>query len=410
MKTTLAVIFAVLLGFGLGYFYVSRKATEKAALATSEESTWAAEKAALEQQLADARRRTPEVRTLTKTFSTTVTNRMSPEEILARLAKMNPETSEDSRNQVLRQVVHHLQMLVEQGEDSLPVLRDFLKQNKDVDYSTDVLNAAGERVNRTGAAAWSSRYATLTDFLVPPSLRLGLIDALDQIGGEKAQGILAEVLDTTGRGVEVAHLARVLQREAPDKYRENSLKAAKDLLSNPPAVSEPNRIDENARAYLYQVLAMYRDTSFAEIAQKQLVGADGRIDRQALNYLSNTLKEQAVPALFAAYKNPELTNPAEKSTLMNAVLSFVGPSAPANQMLGEVIANEEVPSGIRALTIKNLAGAGAGDRPEDPGVVQSRLDVLLQLRGTTKDERILRAIDDTRTTLEQLLNALRARK
>lgn len=409
MKTTLALIFAALLGFGFGYFYFSRKVAEKSALATSEESNWAAEKAALEHQLADARRRTPEVRTLTKTLSTTVTNSISPEEIIARLAKMNPETSEDSRNQVLRQVVHHLQMLVEQGEAALPVVRDFLKQNKDVDYSTDVLNAAGERVGRSGAAAWTSRYATLTDFLVPPSLRLGLIDALDQIGGETAQGILAEVLDTTGRGVEVAHIARVLQREASDKYRENSIKAAKDLLSNPPAINEPNRIDENARAYLYQVLTMYRDTSFAETAQHQLVSADGRIDKQALNYLSSTLKEQSVPALYAAYKSPAMTNLSERSTLMNAVLSFAGPSVQANQLFGEVVASQEIPSGIRAFTIKNLAGASAGERPADQSVVQSRINLLQELRGATKDERILRAIDETRTALEQLLGALRAR-
>jgi hypothetical protein len=250
----------------------------------------------------------------------------------------------------------------------------------------------------------------LTDFLVPPSLRLGLIDVLDQISGETAQGILAEVLDTTGRGVEVAHIARVLQREAPDKYRDNSIKAAKDLLSNPPAISEPNRIDENARAYLYQVLAMYRDTSFAENAQKQLVGADGRIDKQALNYLSTTFKEQSVPALYTAYKNPVMTNLMEKSTLMNAVLSFAGPSDQANQLFGEVIASEEIPSGIRALTIKNLAGTSAGDRPDDANVVQSRINLLQTLRGVTKDERILRAIDDTRTVLEQLLLASRGRK
>ena len=69
---------------------------------------------------------------------------------------------------------------------------------------------------------------------MPPSLRLGLIDVLDQIGGDQAQGILAEQLDTTGRAIEVAYIARVLQDEAPDKYRDNALKAAKELLASPP--------------------------------------------------------------------------------------------------------------------------------------------------------------------------------
>ncbi len=410
MKTVLAVLLAVVLGFAAGYLYLSRKNAEGAARNSADESNWAAEKAALEQQLADARRRTPEVRTLTNTLNTTVTNRLAPQEILARLAKLNPETSEEPRNHVLRQVVHHLQMLAELQEEALPVIRDFLKQNKDIDYSNDALNAAGERVSRSGTGSWATRRAALTDFLVPPSLRLGLIDVLDQIGGEEAQGILAEVLDTTGRGVEVAHIARVLQGEAPDKYRDNALKAAKDLLANPPAIDQPNRIDENARSYLYQVLAMYNDTSFAQTAQQMLVTAGGQIDRQALNYLSTTLKEQAVPQLYAAYKDSKLTNMMERSSLMNVILGFTGASAQANQIFSEVIASEETPSGIRAFTIKNLAGGQGTDRPTDPQVLQSRISLLADLRGRTKDERLLRAIDDTRTTLEQLLDAVKAGK
>src|SRR5438093_4182055 len=245
MKTVIAVLLAAVIGFGAGYFYLSRKQAEKSASAANPESDWAADKAALEQQLAEARRRAPEVRTVTRT--TTVTNRLSADEILARLARLNPETSEESRNHVLRQVVYNLQLLASLGEEALPVIHDFLKQNRDIDYSVDVLNAAGERVGRSAASSWATRNVTLTDFLVPPSLRLGLIDVLDQIGGETAQGILAEVLDTTGRRVEVPHTSRVLQREVPGKYRDNALKAAKELLANPPPIDQPNRIDDNAR-------------------------------------------------------------------------------------------------------------------------------------------------------------------
>src|SRR5436309_14263104 len=123
MKTVIAVLLAVGLGFAAGYLYLSRKNAETAARNSADASDWAAEKAGLEQQLADARRRTPEVRTLTKTFSTTITNKLAPQEILARLSKLNPETSEESRNQVLRQIVHHLQMLADLQDEALPVIR-----------------------------------------------------------------------------------------------------------------------------------------------------------------------------------------------------------------------------------------------------------------------------------------------
>ena len=58
MKTVIAVLLAVGLGFAAGYLYLSRKNAETAARNSADASDWAAEKAGLEQQLADARRQT----------------------------------------------------------------------------------------------------------------------------------------------------------------------------------------------------------------------------------------------------------------------------------------------------------------------------------------------------------------
>jgi hypothetical protein len=255
MKSFIAVLIAASVGFGSAWVMTSRRHETKVAQIAATEAGWQNEKAFLEQSLAEAKKRHVEVRTVTRT--TEVTNRLAASEILERLTKLNPRTGSESRTRTFRKIVHHLQMLVELDSEALPVIHDFLKQNIDVDYASDVLNEAGERVSRGGFA---SRSVARTDFLVPPSMRLGLVDVLAQIGGEEAQGILAGVLDTTGRGVEVAYIARVLQDEVPGKFRENALKAARDLLANPPAYDQPNRLDENARAYLYQVLSMYNDT------------------------------------------------------------------------------------------------------------------------------------------------------
>jgi hypothetical protein len=402
MKTALALLTALLLGAGLGYYYQARRHAESVARAGAEESSWASEKAALEQQLAEARRGAGGVRTVTRTQTATVTNRASPAELLQRLVRLNPDTGDDTRNRTLRQVVHHLQLLADCGAEALPPIRQFLKANQDLDYSQDLLNAAGERVGRTGQASWNARNPARTDFLVPPSLRLGLIDVVAQIGGDEAMGILAETLDTTGRGVEVAHIARILQADAPGRYREASLKAAKDLLSNPVAAGSPNRIDENARAYLYQVLALHQDTSFATTAQSQLVSVEGRVDRHALEYLSGAFREQAVPALYEACRNPRLTNQAERAVLVDAVLAFTGPSAQANQLFTETIGREDIPAGVRAFTIQGLAGGSGREIPTDPAVIQARVQLLQALRGQLKDERLLLAIDQTRVALERL--------
>src|SRR5690349_806567 len=267
MKVALALLVAVALGFGAGWLVHTRMHVQEMSRMTVAESDLQNKNAYLEQSLADARKGRPEIRTLTKTVTTTVTNRMAPTEIIEKLTQLNPNGGDESRNRILRQIVYHLEMLAALGPETIPFIHDFLKQNKDVDYTTDIVNASGQRVSRTGAGSFSIRNIASTDFLVPPSLRLGLVDVLAQVGGEDAQSILAQVLDTTGRGVEVAYIARLLQDEAPDKYKENALRAARDLLANPPPVTSPNRLDENARAYLYQVLAMYKDTAFAEQAQ-----------------------------------------------------------------------------------------------------------------------------------------------
>jgi hypothetical protein len=399
MKTAVAVLLAVLAVFGGGYYVGSKKHSDKAGQLAATEAEWQNEKAFLEQSLVEARRKQVEVRTVTRTTSTTITNKLSAQEILEKLLKLNPSVGEEARNRIFRQIVHHLQMLVDLGPEALPVVQVFLQQNKDVDYVSEPLNESGERI-RTG---FTSRFVARTDFLVPPSLRLGLVDVLDQIGGEEAEAVLAEVLDTSGRGVEVAYVARVLEETNPGKYRDNALKAAKDLLANPPSIDLPNRIDDNARAYLYQVLAMYRDNSFAQIAQEQLIMPDGRVDRQALGYLSNTLKEQGVPALYAAYKDQRLTNQNERAHIQNAVLAFTGPSAEANELFKQIISDEKVPAAIRSFAIVGLAGGAGKEKPYDPQLIQSRLTLLHNFRSYLKDEKLLKSIDDTKVVLEQIL-------
>ncbi len=403
MKVVIAFVLAVALAFGAGWLVHTRMHVAEVSRMAAAESNLQTEKAYLEQSLSDARKGRPEVRTMTKTVTTMVTNRLAPGEVIEKLTQLNPNGGDESRNRILRRIVFHLEMLAELGPPAIPAIQDFLKQNKDVDYTTDIVNASGQRVSRTGSGAFSARNVASTDFLVAPSLRLGLVDVLAQIGGEEAQSILAQVLDTTGRGVEVAYIARVLQDEVPDKYKENALRAARDLLANPPPVTSPNRLDENARAYLYQVLAMYKDASFSEQAQKQIVSAEGTVDRQAMNFLTTTLQDKAVPALYAAYTDQRLTNQIERGTILNAILNYTGPSSQANGVFGQLVGDDSLPVGIRALAIQGLAGGSNKEIPSDPQLIQARIDVLRDVRGRLKDERLLRSIDETTVKLQQIL-------
>lgn len=405
MRTFLALLLSAVTGFVVSYWLFGSRGEGGAATASSGEEASGGSEKGLKFTPSHHREVPTDVRVVTRTLYTTGTNQLGAKEVLGLLLKLHPNVGEESRNRVFRQIIYYLEMLAQMGPDSVPVIQEFLQRNQDVDYSGDLINASGERISRP---AFASRIVTRTDFIVPPSLRLGLVGALDQIGTPAATRVLVEMLDTTGRGIEVAYLARVLQDRSPDEYRENALKAAKDLLANPPTIERPNRIDDNSRAYLYAVLAMYHDTSFVETAQSLLVTPEGRVDRQAMNYLSNTLQEQAVPALYSAYKSDKVTSQTDRTQLLNALLNFTGPSPQANEVFKEIVSDEKVPATIRGFSIQSLAGAPGREGPSDPQIIEARLQFLRNLRDGFKDERLLKVIDETRAALEQLKNGVLA--
>ena len=139
---------------------------------------------------------------------------------------------------------------------------------------------------------------------------------------------------------------------------------------NPPAVDSPDRLDELSKSYLYGVLEFYKDTSFAVNAQQMLVGADGRLDQDAMDYLSTVLKDQSVSALYAAYQNSNLTNQSDKMSLGRQLMGYVGENSQANQFFTDTLNNPDVDARVKMFSVIQLAGGGFGpfsaDEPTDP--------------------------------------------
>ncbi len=399
MKNRLLIMVVTAVSFAAAYWVVSflKEAKFQRELA-AREAAWQVERSGME-AAGTAGQKSERIRTIVKSSGP---QRESPQVILDKLINLKPGEGDETRNRVIRRILTEFQRLVDHGPDSLPVIRTFLAENRDVDYVADDISESGERSGR--GDRFTSRNPVRTDFLAPPSLRLGLLDTLKQIGGDDAEKILAQTLATTGRGVEVAYLARILEEQSPGKHRDTALAAAKDLLTNPPKIEMPNRLDENARAYLYEVILMYQDTSFAPTAQKRLVSSDGRIDRQALYFLDALLKDQAMPGIYTAYKDTRLTNQWERTVLVDMAANYAGPSEPANTIFAEAVANDAVQASLRAFTVKHLAGSAHGTAPKDPQVIRARLQLLENIKPTIKDAQILRSLDETSASLQKLLN------
>jgi hypothetical protein len=414
MKTLIAVlVVAGVVGLATFKFVSQQDATKL----NQAQAAWDVEKAQLQAEAQKQPERVVVEKTVTN--SAPAMAEESAQEILNDLLALKPGTG-NARNAVLRKVVYKLELLTSHGAAALPAIHNFNSQNIDAPYdplandATTATNSGtadnrrgfGGRNSGRGEARRARDLANLgSTWVAPPTLRLGVIGVLKEIGGAGAEQELAYMLGTTGRGVEVAYLAVTLEQMAPGKYRDAVVAAARELLMTPPSADNLDRLDALAKSYLYGVLEFYKDTSFAVNAQQALVGADGRLNLDALDYLSQTLKDQSVSALYAAYQNPNLTNQMDKIDLGREMLGYVGQNSQANQFLTETLQNQTLDARAKTFAVARLAGGGFGpftaDAPQDPQVVNNRIQLLTSLQPQfAADEQLSQVITATISSLQ----------
>jgi hypothetical protein len=365
MKKLLTVMIAVALGASAGALLTAKKlAVRHKAQLAEERAAWQSEKDVLEAALDEARSQATVVPLPTAQApaarATPVTpTKASPAEIVAKLRALRP-TRPDART--TRQTIAMLEELIAAGPPALPAIREFLALNEDAYFATPARGRADE-------------------WIVPPTLRLGLLDAVKQIGGPEAETLLAEVLSATGRGAEVSWLARALQDMAPNKYRDVALTAARNLLARPPAAGV-NPADRSERDQLFGVLTMFGDTSYVTAAQAQLLHADGEVDRSALKYLQQSLGQQAVALAAQWYDDPRLTDPDRKEPFARLALSFVGADAQADGFYQKAINDMTLSENHRKNLIEDLNQDGFPDTrnlsTRDLPLIQNRIAFIEQ--------------------------------
>ena len=361
-----------------------------------ERLSWEAEKAELEARLADVssvEAPGPVVIEKEKRVAVPVKVTQSPEELLQSLAHIRiAPGSEQSRN--TRLVIQHLENLIAIGPAALPAIREVLLRNEEVDYDSWI----SPRPSRDG------RFDTV--FTVPPSLRFGLLDAVRRIGGEEGEALLAEVLEMTGRGAEVAYLARVLDKMAPGKYMQLAVNSARELLANAVPIGVSASYDKYDREYLYGVLAYFKDPSFAGEAQTQLTRADGSVDRGALKYLQQTLGEQALPVIAQVFQDPQVDT-AKKEPLARFALNYAGANSQATDLWLAAIMDTKLPVDHRRELIEDLNDTGFENlknlSPRDLDLITNRLDLISRHRSNADHRAITWAFNEAGKDLKNVL-------
>jgi hypothetical protein len=361
MKRLILLLLMTGIGFAAGAFLVNRQqAARHARELEVQRAAWEAETAELAAALEQARARRPAAAVIapsaTPVAPAVVAAPPDPTDLLKQLAALQIAPG-PGQGRAMREVIALLSQLAQLGPPALPAIRQFLVSGQDVAYE-----APGGKGLRD--------VKSLTDALLPPSLRFALFEVVRQIGGEDAEQILAEALSATRRGLELAYLTEVLEQMAPGKFRDTALAAARSLLAGGTGA---DRLD---RDYLYGVLRRFNDATFVSTAQAQLVQPNGQLDRAALRYLQQTLGEQSLALAAQTYQDSRLTEPGAKEPLARLALAFVGASPQAVPLWHNAILDPSLTADQKRNLVEDLNEDGLVNKktptPEDLTIIARR--------------------------------------
>ena len=305
---------------------------------------------------------------------------MSVPEILDELIEI--KLSSKNRRSVQRRLSYLFESLALQGDAAVPLIREFLNKMEDVDFEVQREGESAEERSRR-----YSRFRATLNFSQPPTLRIGLIDMLAEIGGDHAEATIAELLSSTGRGFEIAYAAKIIQGWlGKDAYRTEALAAAHELLLDPIEAVGGNQFDRVSKNYLFMVLDMYDDQTFIQSAQGMFINDDGRIDRTILDYYEDVGKVRALDAMVQAFRSGRVHED-DMDNLAEAASRYTGINPQADQLFRDIMTGDQYNMETKMDAIRSFTQSdGDASTPGVPkNVLQARLNLVNTLQYDESD-------------------------
>ena len=218
-----------------------------------------------------------------------------------------------------------LGQLVQGGAGAVPAIREFLARSVDLDFGLEGSQILG--------------YA---------SVRTAMLDALQQIGGPEAFSLMLDTLHTTSDPREIALLARNLEGQAPEQYRQEAISAAREAL----AMAAEGKLDGRDVGPLFEVLQKFGGAA----AVSDLEQATGQWKYYASLSLAQLIDGAGIPALIQMARDPAA---AGKGTLGVALemLARVAPQYPAaRSALIEQARQNKIPPNLWPYVASSLTG------------------------------------------------------
>ena len=339
------------------------------------------EVASLKIKLANAQSRLDSLRDQINSGGAPLSNGgMSVPEILDELIEIKLGSKNRRRGQ--RRLSYLFESLALQGDAAVPLIREFLNKMEDVDFAVQREGESDEERNQR-----YSRFRATLNFSQPPTLRIGLIDMLAEIGGDQAEATIGELLSTTGRGFEIAYAGKIIQGWlGKDAYRTEALAAAHELLLDPVEAVGGNHFDRVSKNYLFMVLDMYDDQTFIQSAQGMFINDDGRIDRTILDYFEDVGKVRALDAMVQAFRSGQVHED-DMDNLAEAASRYAGINPQADQLFRDIMTGDQYNMETKLDAIRSFTQSdGDASTPGvPPNVLQARLNLVNTLQYDESD-------------------------
>lgn len=256
-------------------------------------------------------------------------------ELLSRQGAAGPLTPESAA-----EWKQNLAKLVAEGPGGVLAIREFLKKDLEVDFGPDAQKLLG--------------YG---------SARRAMFDALAQIGGDEATGLIRDVLGNTAEPREVAALAKTLEQMAPGQYTQEALAATRQTLD----LAASGKLQGYDVAPLFEVM---QKMGGGDVVQ-ELESAAKQWNYYAAVSLSQLPEGAGLPSLIRMAQDPKGTGGSQN--LAQQMLAQMAVQYPEAQeaLLQQVRAGQVSPSTWPYLT-RMLSGGqysvrdAVFDTPPDP--------------------------------------------
>ncbi|MBR5691927.1 MAG: hypothetical protein IKX46_08265, partial [Verrucomicrobia bacterium] len=381
-----------------------RQAAEEVSKRSAE---WDAERAELESRLANAQSGgvvIPE--------NVEITSAMDPILLVERLKKLD---ANDNRKK-LREALFSFQGLVEAGTNSIPAIRNYFTSGENVALAGGGPNFGGGfggnnapngnnfrenfRGNNGGPNGGPNfggmNFGGGRNSAVPASTRIGLIDVLNDIGVEDAYILLGQIVPTVTEARELVYLSGILQSIDPSSFVSTTVTTARNLLAD-------SNINNGDKRQLMNLLAQLGDTEYAAAMLDNLY-VDGRLDGATLDFLTRTLGEGAVPAIYNAFMDANASDQ-DRARLLMSTMNYIGSNAQATEMFNTAFAGVSENRGMQNMMLMGLSGMGPGQNQNiTPEMAASRLNMLNSLQQQYNDPSMNNVFAAARTQLEYYSN------